>query len=388
MKAYLSHMLSALLVLSLTMLSACSDDNGSDTVEPAGQTVIMFYPWSTDLLSVVQQNVSDMSAAVASGDLHGQRVMVYMATSPTESCLYELRSAHGQCVYDTLRTYHGRTVTSRSGMGSLFREIASVAPACKYAMVVGGHALGWVPVSATRRAGAQRMHYAAAAPRTRMFGGKTAQYQIEVADFASALADARLHMEYILFDCCYMSTVEVAYDLRHVTDYMIACPTEILSSGFPYAACGRYMLGTVDYEGIITALYDHYASAPMPYVTAAVTDCRELDHLAAIARQISTSGAMADVSPRDVQQLDGYSPSLFLDLGDYMSKACTDESLAAQFAAQLSATVPYSCHTPYYYSELNGRNAITSYSGLTTSEPSRNAMAATYESTAWYKATH
>lgn len=42
-------------------------------------------------------------------------------------------------------------------------------------------------------------------------------------------------MEYILFDDCYMSSLEAAYDLRHVTRHLIACPTEIMAYGMPYS---------------------------------------------------------------------------------------------------------------------------------------------------------
>lgn len=44
-----------------------------------------------------------------------------------------------------------------------------------------------------------------------------------------------MKMEYILFDDCYMSSLEAAYDLRHVTRHLIACPTEIMAYGMPYS---------------------------------------------------------------------------------------------------------------------------------------------------------
>ena len=42
------------------------------------------------------------------------------------------------------------------------------------------------------------------------------------------------HLDYILFDACFMSGAEVAYEMRDVTDYILACPTEILAYGLPY----------------------------------------------------------------------------------------------------------------------------------------------------------
>lgn len=64
-------------------------------------------------------------------------------------------------------------------------------------------------------------------------------------------------MEYILFDDCYMSSLEVAYELRHVTNYMIACPTEVMVFGMPYSTIGKYLLS----ENQITKLYvSHFIS--------------------------------------------------------------------------------------------------------------------------------
>ena len=36
------------------------------------------------------------------------------------------------------------------------------------------------------------------------------------------------------FDACFMSSIEVLYELKHSFDYIIASPTEILATGFPY----------------------------------------------------------------------------------------------------------------------------------------------------------
>ena len=58
---------------------------------------------------------------------------------------------------------------------------------------------------------------------TRYFGGVTSDDQTDISTLADAISDAGLKMEFILFDDCYMSSVEVAYDLRHVTGHIIAC---------------------------------------------------------------------------------------------------------------------------------------------------------------------
>jgi hypothetical protein len=56
---------------------------------------------------------------------------------------------------------------------------------------------------------------------------------MELWELRSALEEAP-HLDYILVDACYFSTVEVAYELRGVTDYLLAAPTEVFGTGFPY----------------------------------------------------------------------------------------------------------------------------------------------------------
>ena len=52
-----------------------------------------------------------------------------------------------------------------------------------------------------------------------------------------------MSMNYILFDDCYMSTVEVAYDLREVTNYLIASTSEMMAYGMPYHKILKYIIG-------------------------------------------------------------------------------------------------------------------------------------------------
>ena len=47
-------------------------------------------------------------------------------------------------------------------------------------------------------------------PMTRYFGGLNAQYQTDITTLAKGISNAVLKMEYILFDDCYMSSIEVA----------------------------------------------------------------------------------------------------------------------------------------------------------------------------------
>ena len=410
---------------------SCSNGDSPDgpdvPVTPVGQTVFMFFPWSNSLLSDFRRTVEDMQTVVAQRSMKDERIMVFMATSEREAVLFELKKQNGRCLTDTLQRYSDRPFTSRQWLTSLFSEVMTLAPASRYGMVVGCHGLAWVPVqgqrNARKRLGSQEwidegdnlykeekidkeglykeerinkegepndlMHFEVQGPvTTRFIGGTYPETQIETTDLADAMADAGFHTEYILFDACYMSSVEVAYELKDVTHYLIASPTEVLSYGFPYITMGKHLLGTPNYKGIADSFISFYSSYNLPYGTVAVTDCTQLDALAAIAQQINAAAA-EQLVPNGVQIMDGYSPTLFYDLGHLMSLKDAGTVLTAAFAEQLEKTVPYKGHTGQYFTALKEAPVdIKHYSGLNTSQGSLNHMADRLSETAWYKATN
>lgn len=428
------------IVVGVSCSNGDSPDGPDVPVTPVGQTVFMFFPWSNNLLSDFRRTVEDMQTVVAQRSMKDERIMVFMATSEREAVLFELKKQNGRCLTDTLRRYSDRPFTSRQWLTSLFSEVMTLAPASRYGMVVGCHGLAWVPVQGQRntrkRLGSQErideednlykeeridkegepndlMHFEVQGPvTTRFIGGTYPETQIETTDLAEAMADAGLHTEYILFDACYMSSVEVAYELKDVTHYLIASPTEVLSYGFPYITMGKHLLGTPNYKGIANSFISFYSSYNLPYGTVAVTDCTQLDALAAIAQQINAAtaepinAATAEPTnaasegelntarsgknvPNGVQIMDGYSPTLFYDLGHLMSLKDAGTVLTAAFAEQLDKTVPYKGHTDQYFTALKDEPVdIKHYSGLNTSQGSLNHMADRFSETAWYKATN
>lgn len=448
-KTYSLIIATLFIVVGVSCSNGDSPDGPDVPVTPVGQTVFMFFPWSNSLLSDFRRTVEDMQTIVAQRSMKNERIMVFMATSEREAVLFELKKQNGRCLTDTLRRYSDRPFTSRQWLTSLFSEVRTLAPASRYGMVVGCHGMAWVPVqgqrNARKRLGSQErideednlykderidkegsykegkidkeglykeeridkeglnkeeridkegvpndlMHFEVQGPvTTRFIGGTYPETQIETTDLADAMADAGLHTEYILFDACYMSSVEVAYELKDVTHYLIASPTEVLSYGFPYITMGKHLLGMPNYKGIVDSFISFYSSYNLPYGTVAVTDCTQLDALAAIAQQINAADA-EQLAPNGVQIMDGYSPTLFYDLGHLMSLKDAGTVLTAAFAEQLDKTVPYKGHTGQYFTALKDAPVdIKHYSGLNTSQGSLNHMADRLSETAWYKATN
>lgn len=360
-----------------------------DLTDQTDQTVFMYMPWSTNLTSHFKINIEDFSKAIERKASEKIRVVVFFATSSSEAILFEMRYYNGKVLKRDLKSYDISTFTTAKGITSLINEVKTFAPSNKYSMIVSCHGLGWLPVVPLEARGVGQKDYweYEGVYLTRYFGGLSPEYQIDISTFADGIKATGTKMEYILFDDCYMSNIEVAYDLKEVADYIIASPTEIMAFGFPYNDVGGYLLGDVDYKGVIEGFYSFYSNYEAPYGTIGVIACQEVGNMANLMQEINSRYIFTS-NDNTVQRMDGYSPIIFFDFGDYVSKLCDDKYLLSKFDSQLEKLVPYRANTESYYSMSTGAINIKHYSGITISDLSRNSKAKTKKETAWYKFTH
>ncbi len=386
------------LIVILSFVVACSVSCRKD-IGPvvANQTLLLYMPWSTNLTSYFMQNIKDFETVLKGNILKNNRILVFLSSSATEATMFELKYERGRNVRTTLKEYTSPAFTTAEGITAILQDVIAFAPSEHYAMIVGSHGMGWLPVDRApmqRRlsAGEEKYHWEyERRPMTRFFGGLAPDVQTEVTTLAEAIKNAGVKMDYILFDDCYMSTIEVAYDLKDVTDYLIACPTEIMAYGFPYHTVGKHLVGEVNLQGVVSEFYNFYKNYDYPYATIGVTVCAELDRLAVIMKEINQRFSFDRALLGSLQRMDGYSPVIFFDFGDYVRKLCPDNSLFNRFEAQLRRTVPPNLgrHTEYYYTAVtDGIIKINVFTGTTISDPSENTKAAAKTATAWYKATH
>ena len=184
-------------------------------------------------------------------------------------------------------------------------------------------------------------------------------------------------------------SIEVAYELKDVTKYLIGSTSEMMAYGMPYAAIGEYLLGNPDYQSGCEEFYNFYSTYEiMPCGTLAVTDCSELENMAAIIKSINSKYSFDKSLRGTIQRLDGYTPVIFYDFADYITSLCNDPILLNQFREQLNHLVPYKTHTKNFYTMAKGIIPINTFSGITTSDPSDNPMTVLKENTLWYKAAH
>lgn len=380
-------------LLKLTFLSlcilcaaACTKDEPNTPTEPpiAEKTIFVFMPHSTNLYKYLLNNIAGMKRAIESNKgLGNTRLVVFIAKDKKQSALINIKYNKGVCKQDTLEKFYSPIYLTTNGRVELLNKVKQYAPANRYAMIVGCHGMGWIPSSTVFKA-----------KKSRYFGGLENGYKIDIDDFAESIKAAGMKMQFILFDDCYMSCMEVAYDLKDATDYIIASTSEVMDKGMPYHRIYQHLMGAEpNYQAVCDNFYDYYTNYSAPYGTIGVTDCRYMDEMAAMMKYINTKHTFNTDRLNNVQDLDGetFTPTIFFDFDDYVRNLCTnDNSTYEQFYALLQRLVPYKANTKYIFSgDTKGETKVNHFSGTTISDPStRSEITESKKHTNWWIQTH
>lgn len=409
MKRYLFFIMSVLLIFS-----SCSDNEYSnDGILPktnAEKTIFIYMPWTGDnnnLYNYFINNINDVESAIVNQNgLGNQNLMIFISQSDIKGSLIKVRYENGKCVHDTIRTYENTEaknlkLNTSHWITYVLNQVKSYAPADTFAMIIGCHGMGWIKTSDYSKSSLSKSisffdnkDSEPLTRSTRWFGGSAEMTDIStLAEGVSSSSIGKL--QYLMFDDCYLSNVETAYYLRNITNYIIACPTEIMVAGMPYSKIWTSLSANKpDYQSISDEFYKFYNAyeikgTPYHYGTLGITNCAEVDSMAKIMKEINTKFSFDTTLTGSLQILDGYTPTIFYDFGDYVRHLCKDETLLNKFEGQLTRMVPYMTHTDSYYSAINGAHPIKTFSGITISDPSQNSVATVgIQGTSWYSATH
>ena len=404
--------------ISLAMTFTSCSEEAFDTDSVNKQTILVFYPWtgsqsSTGLLGYLQNNIDSICDGIIDRKgLNNSRVLVFLSEKYNHSTLYDLQYNATTKSVDRvpLKEYKGASYASAEGIADILNEVKTQANALNYALIVGVHGCGWTYASDWSR----YPYYARpsvtrprdnnfsgiqfgpdpTAPLTRFFGSVSlAENAMDISTLAEGIRESGLKMQYILFDACYMSNIETAYELKDVTNYMIASGSEIMAAGLPYRSMWSYLNSpTPNYSSIVSTSVNFYKNSSAPFCNLAAIDCRQVEKLAGVMKDINAEYQLsASVSLDSIQHLDGFRPNLFYDLETYVDSLHPSGYLLDQFKSQLKLTIKASDHTDEAYTCIYSSDSfkIKNYCGITISDPSQHSVAIKgREKTGWWKATH
>lgn len=274
---------------------------------------------------------------------------------------------------DTLRTYGRDTLSvSIDRMRQVLADVKELSPSRSYGMVLWSHASGWLEdgIDETQIEG-------------RSFG-LDGRYKMNTTSLARALDGTDL--DFIYADCCFMGSVETAYELRHAAKYIIASPTEDPVTGMPYHITLKYLFEH-DYKGAAKATFDFYHSTYTPSecpISMVVVDTEKMDALAEATRAIYAQAAQPWPDEYVPQPL-SLAPYYYYDLDDYVKAlAGADSQLYDDWNKKNAEAVIYKAAEPWIWGEFQ----LTRFGGLSTfifdSENSQYLIDKNYGALSWY----
>ena len=399
------------LVLAITSLASCGETE--DITKVNQQTILIFMPWSGNLYDAFQANLDSIESAIQKNKgLKNARVMLYISNSPQKSALSEIvyNEKTSKCERIHLKDYSGTDYTTAAGITEILNEVKHHAEALNYAMIIGCHGSGWTQKDAWEeypQKNKKKISSTGAEEEdvpieltTRFYGATNyKQYETDITDLAEGIANAGIKMQYILFDDCYMANVETAYELRNVTNFLLASTSEVMYFGMPYHTMWNSLCsGTPNYQGAVNAFATFYKAYSVGgksahYGTLSAIDCREMDKVADMMKQINAHDTTLKCNIDSLQYLDGFKPTLFFDFGNYLDSLCSDKLLLNKMKEELGTLIRSTQKTDTIFTALTlkGSSFIIpkTFSGITISDPSTHPVAKKGKNrTSWYQATH
>lgn len=244
------------LIFVTTALIACHDDNNNpDEPKLADRTVLVYMAAENNLDSYAVDDLSEI--LLGSKTLNkNQNLIVYVDRATNKDPFY-VRAVDGEFV-DTLYVTESLTADP-AVLESALRYSRDKYPAKSYGLVLWGHASGWL-------VNADSIAYA----NSRAYGGDTGnnstgsagKYWMNIPPMARAISNAMGSdkLTFVLADCCNFGCVEIAYEMKDITDYLIASPAEIPDAGAPYDLILADLFNQTGdfYRYIIDDYYDYY----------------------------------------------------------------------------------------------------------------------------------
>ncbi|MDR1161814.1 MAG: hypothetical protein LBK45_05690 [Tannerellaceae bacterium] len=305
-------------------------------------------------------------------------LIIYQDTAVGNSGLMEVYTEKGVNKIKTVREFANENSADPNVFKRVLNDAISLYPADSYGLIIFSHASGWLPEATL------------ASPRSFFKDGKD---EMELTDMAAAIPAG--YFDFIVFETCFSAGIEVAYELKDKTNYIIASSAELLSPGFKeiYASSLNYLFEKEPKleaftRNIFTLMNE--SDAYYKSVTVSLIKTEKLADLGAFLHQYIDDGKINGVNPYDVQHFDRYSYRLFFDFEDYYSRILSDDAPAQELNALLNECVPYKDATPSF---LTGSSSwmgfdIKRHSGLTTyiRQEYFPYLNQEYKKLAWYKA--
>lgn len=392
----------AMVLLLLPLLAACDKRDSMPDVSPDkyDNVVILYTAGYNNLSSDIRRNIQTVAGSPLPMKSSSKALILITHnavkdtdfTTPVEPVIVRITSDwSGTAVLDTLKILSAQdNILDKNVMKSALTFVADNFKSEHYGIVFSSHGTGWLPEDYYRKP----LTASRGMPKLKSFGAcyegssssLKASHELIVQDMAQTIP---IHLDYIIFDACLMGGVEVAYELRKVTDKIGFSQAEVLSTGFDYTRFSECLLATSSPERFCQAYFEMYdkQSGSSRSATISFIDCSKLDALASLCNRMFERyrTQIAHVSPDKVQGFFTADKHWFYDLEDIFVQSGADQSDISAISSAINDCVIYKASTE----KILGKFDVRTNCGLSSYLPANgNAkLNSFYRTLAWNQAT-
>jgi hypothetical protein len=310
------------------------------------RTVLVYMVADNNLYKNAQTDINEMLEV--QGKCNGNLIVYLDAPSWSSNPKPQLfKIQQGKTIpvkqYESLNSAAGATLRN------VINDVVTLFPAKNYGLILWSHGTGWLPEGAFENLPQETN-------ALRSFAKKGA-HEMNIEDLAEALP---FPFEFIIFDACLMSQIEVLYQLKDKSDVIVASPTEILAHGFPYNAIVPFLFTSKpDYISIAKSYMDYYKnqSADLQSASIAVVKTEQLRTFANFIRKIIEEKEIIPPNKNIIQRYEARSTPVFYDLQDYLTHAIQKKEYIQVIEDYLSKIIMYHDNTPCFLNQFSIKNS-------------------------------
>jgi hypothetical protein len=364
--------------LLLLACTACEKEPDEDPFFPpagAHRTVLVYLGTDNNFRAEAAEKIATLRDNWNDGN--DGNLLIYADNGNNPVLLHIYRHPHKGNIADTLAVYPSENSASPQTLARVLEDVRVYRPAASYGLVVLSHGTGWLLAGMSQP---KPMLKSVILDK----GTEESDNYMELVDFAAAIPCA---LDFIVFDACFMGSVEVCYELKNKADYIVASPAEVLVPGFVYSSMmQRLFQPEADLTGVARDFYEYYAGLTglNRSATVSVVKTAELENLRTVFQEITGFDSPPSEGLGEVQTFGYGGQKIYFDLGDCVQKLSPARYEALQ-AALADCIVYKACTDSYYSAGTGAMQKIRAFSGLSVYVPQAAYLQANeaYRHTRW-----
>lgn len=356
----------------LMFVSCEKKPKNPDTPTEKVRSVLVYMAADNNLQPYAEENISSMVSAVKKGGIDDTNIIVYIdRRGSLLPQIISITKDGAKVIYEYNKQHNS---ASKEVLTEVINRFKSLAPAEKYSLILWSHATAWIP----KESEIKSLHFGVLSPTglevqddyydyplTKSFGYasfENANYEINIPELTEAIPSNTF--DYIMFDCCYMGSVEVIYNLRDKAQYIMAAPTEVLAEGFSYETGLKYLTGkNPDLKSACKDFFDYYNDVKKSSATVALYNTSKLEKLAEVYSSIIANNLpkLTTVNRNKIQCYDRFYNHFIYDIKHYVEQFASTEEIE-ELDLALKQCIEVKFNTPKFLGfEINNYSGISVY---------------------------